>query len=253
MLLLRPRWIAGHLLALVLTSLFVAAGFWQLARNNEFNHKLAEEKAAFAAPAADVTGVNAAAVARANGRVSATGTYDFAHDYLLRNQVRGSANGFDVLTPLRLSTGASVLVDRGWVTLDSVLGGWHETNPPTGTVTVRGPLGPAAALQAGENEQPEHGVPSVPRADIGFIAGKTGLQLLPAYVIAQYQDPAPVHDTPQLPKPAKVTDVNHMSYAIQWFSFASIAVIGWPIVLRRALRQQRRQSRPAPEPVPQPV
>ncbi|MCU1430653.1 MAG: hypothetical protein JWL83_4653 [Actinomycetia bacterium] len=237
MLLLRPKWVAGHLLALVLTGVFISAGFWQIARNREANHKLAHEKAVFAAPAPSVTTIDPALAARRGGRATATGTFDTAHDYLLRNQVRGSATGFDVLTPLRLSTGTAVLVDRGWVSIDTVVGGWHERNPPTGIVTVRGTLRPDTPLRAGETAKKESGVPSVPRADLALIARTTGAKLLPAYVVAEYQQPTPAKSAPQLPKPAKTTSVNHISYAIQWFSFAAIAVIGWPIVLRRATRR----------------
>ena len=61
--------------------------------------------------------------------------------------------------------------------------------------------------------------------------------MLNGYVEAQYQRPAPAADAPALPEAKKVTEVNHLSYAIQWFSFAAIGLIGWPIVLRRALRR----------------
>ena len=31
-----------------------------------------------------------------------------------------------------------------------------------------------------------------------------------------------------------------MEYAIEWFAFALIPLIGWPIALRRLLRQRKR-------------
>src|SRR5690242_7621355 len=104
MVLLQRRWVAGHLLALVLTSAFIAAGVWQIARNSEAKRTLREARAAFAAPAPDISELDLTTAAAGNQRVTATGTY-FGPEVLLRNQLRGSASGYDVLSPLRLANG----------------------------------------------------------------------------------------------------------------------------------------------------
>ena len=238
----RPRWVAGHVIIVVLTAAFVTAGFWQIARNHEANRKLDREKAAFAAPAPDVSRVDARTAAAANARVTATGTYDVAHQSLLRGRSRGDSTGYDVLTPLRLQNGDVVVVDRGWIELDRVVNGLGDAGAPTGTVTVRGILQRATPLRPGEQVKTEGGVTSVPRVDLTRVA--TG-NVVPAYVVAQYQNPAPEGRAPALPKPAPTSQVNHISYAIQWFAFALIGVIGWPIVLRRATRRRRRLPQPA--------
>jgi cytochrome oxidase assembly protein ShyY1 len=237
MVLLRPRWIAGHVLALVLTAAFVAAGFWQIARNHEANDKLAKEKSAFAASAPDIGTVDPSAGAATNERVSATGTYDRAHQSLLRGRSRGDKTGYDVLTPLRLANGDALIVDRGWVSLDRVVNGLGVAGAPAGRVTVRGRLQRAAPLRPGEQAKVEAGVTSLPRVDPARVIAGASYRLLPAYVEAEFQQPLPPTDAPALPEPKKTARVNHVSYAIQWFSFAAIAVIGWPIVLRRATRR----------------
>jgi len=248
MVLLRPKWLAGHALALVLTSLFIAAGFWQIARNRQANDKLAHEKAVLAADAPAIGTVDITTAAARGSRVSATGTFVTGHDSLLRNQLRGDKNGGDVLTPFRLTDGTVVLVDRGWISDDTIFAGWRNRSTPSGQVLLRGPLQPAAPLRANEVVKTEAGLPSYPRADVARIGSTQGLTLAPAYITATYTRPAPVKGAPQLPQPAKVTQVNHISYAIQWFAFASIAIIGWPIVLGRALKADRRQRRPQPQP-----
>jgi cytochrome oxidase assembly protein ShyY1 len=245
MLLLKPRWIAGHLLAFVLTSAFIAAGVWQIQRQHFSQHQLHEEVAAFGAPAPDLATVDATASAASGTRVSVTGTYDPQHEYLLRNISRRGRVGFDVLTPLRYAGGA-VLVDRGFVTLEAVDAGLHDAAPPWGQVTVRGVLQPTSPLQPGEQVTPQDGIPSYPRVDTAHIASSAGAPLTPAYVQATYQSPAPGSGAPAFPPPKPTTQVNHVSYAIQWFAFASIAIIGWPIVLRRALRKQPRAPDPSP-------
>jgi surfeit locus 1 family protein len=246
MVLLRPRWIAGHLLALVLTTAFIAAGVWQIDRNGEAHRKLQEAKAAFAAPAPGISTVNAAAGAGTNSRVTATGSF-YGNDTLLRNQLRGSTSGYDVLSPLRLDNGTAVIVDRGWISLDRLVSGRLDTALPRGVVTVRGVLQPVGALRPGEQAQVEDGLPSLPRVDLAHLGGSGGDKLLPAYLVAQSLAPAPTAGAPALPKPtstAEVNQVDHISYAIQWFSFAAIAVIGWPIVLWHFTR--RRRPRPLP-------
>ena len=95
MTLLRSRWVAGHLLVLVLSASFIALGFWQLARNDhKQRHLVRDARAAFAAPAPDVSGP-----VPPGSRVQASGHYDPAHEVLLRNQVHDGNDGDDVLTP----------------------------------------------------------------------------------------------------------------------------------------------------------
>jgi cytochrome oxidase assembly protein ShyY1 len=249
--LLRPKWVAGHVLALVLTVAFITAGFWQIARNHQANDKLAREEAEFAAAAPDITKVSDRAAVNTDSttiqgtRVSATGTYDTAHQVLLRGVSRDNTPGYDVLTPLRLANGDAVLVDRGWVRLGRVTNGLGTAGAPTGLVTVRGTLQPTSTMRATEQVKTEGGVPSLPRPDSAQVARVAGYPLRTAYITAQYQQPSGDAGAPALPEPRKTSQVNHISYAIQWFSFAAIAVIGWPIVLRRATRRQRPRRRPA--------
>jgi cytochrome oxidase assembly protein ShyY1 len=244
---LRPKWVAGHVIIVVLTAAFVAAGLWQIARNHEANDELAQERADFAKPAPEIGTVDVEPGATRSVRVSATGHFDAAHQMLLRNRNRGDHVGYDVLTPLRLADGSAVVVDRGWVSLDAVARGIGDAAVPPGTVTVRGVLQRATTLREGEQVKDEGGLPSLPRVDTDHLATQTGYALLPAYVEAQYQSPAPAAGAPALPEPKKTSQVNHISYAIQWFSFAAIAVIGWPIVLRRSLRRSApRAGRPHP-------
>ena len=106
MTLLRPRWVAGHLLVLFLTVSFLALGFWQLARDHHKQSLVRAARAAYAAPAPDV-----ATAGVADGRASATGRYDPAHEVFLRNQVHNGKDGDDVLTPLVRFDGSAVMVE----------------------------------------------------------------------------------------------------------------------------------------------
>jgi cytochrome oxidase assembly protein ShyY1 len=225
----------------VLAVAFVSAGLWQLRRNEETKDELAEARRAFAEPAPAIADVDLDTGASANTRVTVTGTFDAHHVALLRNRSRDGDLGYAVLTPLRLDSGEAVIVDRGWVSFDRVAGGLGDTAVPEGTVVVRGVLRNTGALREGEEVQDASGVLALPRVDPAHVVGDA-YDVLPAYVEAQYQDPAPASGAPALPEPQRDSSVNHVSYALQWFSFAAIVLIGWPIVLWRVARRPPRRA-----------
>ena len=143
MTLLRPRWVAGHLLVLVLSASFIALGFWQLARNDHKQQLVRDARAAFAAPAPDVS-----ESVPPGSRVEASGHYDPAHEVLLRNQVHDGKDGDDVLTPLVLADGSAVIVDRGWVAATGDRQAPINTVAATGAVVVRGIAHTSSPLRA---------------------------------------------------------------------------------------------------------
>src|SRR4029079_5394625 len=130
-----------------------------------------------------------------------------------------------VLTPLVLGDGTAVIVDRGWVPLET------QTPPvgraaaaPTRTVTVSGLAPPTDQV----SDPPVTPSPAlVTRIDLG--RGALPYGLLPVYVLLQDQQPAQAQ--PEIVAPRGFDDGPHLSYAIQWFSFATIAVVGCVVLL----------------------
>jgi cytochrome oxidase assembly protein ShyY1 len=238
--LLKPKWIAGHLLVLFLAVVFVLLGIWQLNRNDQKHDKDAAAKAKYAAPAPTLgaPGTEPAPDARAE----ATGRYDAAGEALLRNRVHNGEGGFDLLTPLVLDDGTAVVVDRGWVPRNEADRDTAVLDPPTGEVTVRGPVGASRALKPEDTVDEQAGRTTLPRVDLDRMQKDTTYELRAVYINAQYQDPAPVDGLPALPTPPPSDDVNHLQYAFQWFAFALIPLIGWPIVLYRVSRRQPATS-----------
>jgi len=103
------------LLTLTAVLLFVQLGLWQWHR--------AQQKAAlqvqFDAGSATLTDLGAratGALARYT-RVRLQGAYDVQHQFLLDNISHNAMPGYEVLTPLSLQDGRTVLVNRGWVPL----------------------------------------------------------------------------------------------------------------------------------------
>ncbi len=241
MTLLRPRWVAGHVLVLVLSAGFVALGVWQLARNQHKQSLVRAARAEYAAPAPDIS---RNPVVVPGDRVQLSGRYDPAHSALLRNRVHDGKDGHDVLTPLLLETGFAVIVDRGWV----AGAGDGRTSiaavTPTGPVVVRGILHTSSTLSAQDAVTSSGGRLALPRVDVGRINLGVSYQILPRWVEAQSQTPAPAAGAPALPQPPPPDHVNHMQYAIQWFSFAAIGVIGWPVALMAIARRRGGFSTP---------
>lgn len=247
---LRPRWIVSHLFVLALVTAMVSAGFWQLSRLQEKRDRNERVAARTAASPVDVTGLAApgdfaAAPDLKYRRVVAHGTYLVDDEVLVRSRSLDGAPGAWVLTPLELADGTAVTVNRGWI---PNLGDLHEVPAaaaaPEGPVTVTGLVRLTETRGAFGSQDPAEGtLTDLARADIGRLDKQVDIDLLPFYVQMLTQDPAPDLDRQPAPLPAPTMDEGpHFSYAVQWFIFTTVAVVGYPLILRRRARE--------PEPIP---
>jgi surfeit locus 1 family protein len=143
--------------------------------------------------------------------------YDFSRERVWPGRSFDGTPGVALVTPLRLVDGSAVLVDRGWVPspdayhVDQVL--YREPD----TIAVEG-LGFIVPRGRGDVE-PTALRDSVPYALLPLVLQQTGTAAgrgLPR------RWPAPMLD-----------DGPHLSYAIQWFSFALIIVLGTGALLRK--------------------
>jgi len=245
-LLRRPRWLALTALVVLLVFAFVQLGLWQLRRmdeRRERNAVVTSTERQAPVPAGDVLATGRPVAPTQEWRqVSARGRYDAAGQLLLRNRPLEGRNGFHVLVPLVTTDGPAVLVDRGWVPAGASATDLPDVPPPpTGEVTVVGRVRPA--------EPPKGGAPPPPgqvvRIDVPTIGRDLGYPLLGGYVELAAEQPRPAAAPAPLPPP-EVSDGPHLSYAVQWFLFAVVAVGGWVALLSREARDERelRQSRP---------
>ncbi|MDX6355919.1 MAG: hypothetical protein QOF98_2822, partial [Streptomyces sp.] len=149
--LLTSRWLTLSVLALLAIPFCLFMGTWQLSRfdaqvDQQRNAKHNEQQTATAAPVplrAVLPDPGATVFDDDFGRiVSATGRYDAAHQYLIPDRTLDDRDGFYVLTPLRLSSGAALPVVRGWLPGDASAAEKAGTvpAPPTGQVTVDGAM-----------------------------------------------------------------------------------------------------------------
>lgn len=251
--LLRPRWLVGTIIAVVVVVLFVSLGFWQLRRLDEKRDRNAAIEERSSVPVQPVDEVVDAGTAFGGvedlvyRRASATGRYDADGEVRIRSRSFEGRPGVHVVTPLRLEDGSALAVNRGFVPLST-----DAPAPPSGEVEVTGLLFATQERRGIGPQDPGTGVlPELSRLDLGRLQEQYDADLYPMWLQLQRQDP-PVDEgaLPLLLAEPEQDEGPHLSYAVQWFLFAAIGIIGWPLVLRRAVaddaRRQRREAAAAP-------
>jgi cytochrome oxidase assembly protein ShyY1 len=259
--LLAPRLLLWHLLILAIAAGFVALGVWQLGRHGKLveRNELRAARLA-AAPSAYreiVPGLDPDAPEGADDDpryrpVFLEGSFLPEHEVLLRGRTLDDMPGYHVLTPLRLSSaqapgaGRAVLVDRGWIPFRYDEPGVPSWAPPEGTVVVLGrlmpeadaPQGPLAALAP--RDPAEGPLTTVARPDVERLQPQVPVPLDPFVVEATGIEARTARDgeaspLPRIP-PAPAPEAGpHLGYAIQWFFFAGVAIVGYALLLRRRL------------------
>jgi len=236
--------------AIVVSAICVRLGFWQLARREErraLNAMLAERLGAGPAPALEVVRDSATAQYR---RATARGTYDFTREFAVASRTNQGAPGVHIITPLRIAGGdTAILVNRGWVyapdAMSVDLGRWVE--PETATVT-----GYLIALPS--KGRGGVSMPTVPRTvrrlDVDSIARRLPYPVAP-FLLVQTAPARTVADSATVRVTAPVLDEGpHLGYAIQWFAFALIGLIGAALTVRADRRGGGRRQLAATAPRP---
>jgi len=142
--LLRPGWIGMILAVLAFAgACFFLLAPWQFGRNAERSAQNAAITAALTAPAApalDLMSTTAPPPQSSLWRVvTATGTFDPSRQVLVRLRQDSAGRPIsEVLLPFRLTSGETLLVDRGSVSFLDVSNGVPIPDVPVGEVTITG-------------------------------------------------------------------------------------------------------------------
>jgi cytochrome oxidase assembly protein ShyY1 len=246
--LLTPRWLGLLAFALLVAATCVRLGIWQLDRLEQRRALNAEIRRGLAAPPVVLDALAGAdRVGLAYRRVEITGTYDPTREVLLYGRALNGEPGHHVLTPLLLERpvdGArAILVDRGWVPFELGTPPVAPAAPPAGTVTVTGFLLPTlgetdVVIQRAADGRPLTVAHDVP-AEIG---SEVGLALFPLPVQLQRQEPPQPGELPVVAPPPDLSEGPHLSYAFQWFTFATIALVGTALLVRREVRDRAQAA-----------
>ncbi len=236
--LLTRRWIVAHVVVIAAVTTCVLAGRWQLRRLESRRAYNALLESRLAQPPLGPADISAPALAYR--RAVVRGTYDGSAQVLLTGRVLSGRTGSDVLTPLRTTDGVAVLVDRGWIPQQIYDPRTPPPPPPTGTVAVTGVLVPSDERGAfGPRIAPTGTLSSLPRLDVARVDAQVPYVLAPYALRLRSQEPAPAPGQP-LPSPlAPPGEGPHLSYAIQWFLFATVFAVGYGVLVRRSLWRER--------------
>jgi len=199
----------------------IALGSWQTRRAEEKRALGGElDQALKAAPIE----ISATPVANRNlilKRVAARGEFVAERTVFLDNKIRHGRVGYEVITPFRLSRSAMhVLVNRGWVAASPSRDVLPQVRTPAGETRIEGLALERLphALQLTENTQGK----VRQNVEPGSFAADTGLALQPI-VIEQRSDSGDGL-LREWPRPDAGIE-RHRSYALQWYSLATLAVV----------------------------
>lgn len=229
------RRVAIAVVAGVVALVCARLGVWQLDRLDQRRQRNAEIETRLAAPAVEVPVAAADADSLAWRRAEADGTFDFDRQIVeMAHSYRG-APAVHVMTPLLLADSAAVLVERGWVpspdgrTVDLARLAERDRSVVTGVLLARDTRDAPSG-----DDWPRY----VRRADPATLDSLYPYRLAPV-LLRRTDPPAGAPDLLNVVPPPELDDGPHLSYAIQWFAFATIAVVGGAVLL---VRQGRRET-----------
>lgn len=261
------RSIIAVIFAIVAAAVCVRLGLWQLDRLDERRaHNATVLQRVDADPVA-LAELGADTAAIRYRRVRLSGEYDFEHELALTGRSRDGSPGVHLITPLRVpGSERAVLVNRGWVyspdaaTVD--LAKWR-TSPEAEGVAYVELFGETKAGQARSASNPR----AVRWIDSAAVAGIVPYPVAPYYVVLlpdsgevragsegerrlpgrEAGGAATAGGEPTSPgdAPGRLTipdlgEGPHFGYAVQWFIFAAVAVIGVTVLL---VTEQKARSR----------
>lgn len=247
--LISHRWWKTSLLVIAAVIVMIRLGLWQLDRLDQrraFNARV-EEQLAQSALEISEENLRADLYNMEYREAIVLGEYDHDRQVVLRNQDWQGRLGVHLLTPLIVQgSDRAIMVNRGWIPYEDFEAGKLSQFDESGLVEVNGVIRRSQTKPriGGRADQiPAEGEPPLQAwnwINVGGIAGQLPYELLPVYLQGS---PEPSRN--QMPYRTQLElDLNegsHLGYAFQWFTFALILAIGYPIYVSR---EEKRLSTP---------
>jgi len=208
----------------------VRLGFWQLHRLEQRRARNALVSGRFAAAAVDPSQLPRDTAAARFMRVRVAGVPDYAHELIFAVRTYKGSPGVNLLTPVRLpGSDTVIIVNRGWIyspdgstvklddwhDRDSVFIGYADEFPSKGGATYTG--------------RPQ----VIAHLSYDVVTKALPYPVSPTYVVAMGDSANATDRVARLSIPP-LDEGPHLGYAIQWFAFAVVALVGTGIVIRQA-------------------
>jgi surfeit locus 1 family protein len=232
--------IAATVGVFIVVAVCVRLGLWQLDRRDQRLERNTAIVERMASPPVSLTTAPEDTAGLVHRVATADGEFDLNRTIVLGARSHRGTPGVYILTPLRLGDGA-ILVNRGWV-----------PSPDAATVELGNVAPPPVGAVSGVLMAfPDVRVPPTTegfrqrwfRLDGEAIRGQYPYRVAPLYLQVTGPPPGVTAGPPTLvpvpldnPAPGSGP---HLSYAVQWFSFAAIFLLGWvALVARRTGRKE---------------
>ena len=219
---LRRRDLAGAIVALAIAAVFVRLGVWQVHRLSERKAQNAVILAARAAPPVELPEHNFQPEAVRDRTAHARGRYDYTHQRVWSGRTFEGAPGVALLTPLVLSDGSAIFVDRGFVASPDARRVDASRYGEGDSIDVTGLVIPAPR----------------DRGDVNPVALRDSMPYRLLDAVLLLDDTAAPHPQGLLRwRPPLPNNGFFLAYAIIWFCFALTAVVGVVVLLSKRARE----------------
>ena len=217
---------------LLASGVMVRLGFWQLSRLAERRAQNQMRKGIRAMPLFTAGGdLDAASTLERPAR--AHGTFVTAPTVRLLNRMHKGSPGVELVNPFRTDSGNLVWVNRGWIP-DRLRD--RSFPPPVSAVTLSGYLFRPGTAGLERAHVDSLGPLDWLRLDPDGFSAAAGIRALPYAMVLTAPADAALYPLPS--QLAALDEGPHLSYAIQWFSFAAIFLIGYLAWVRKMKNEE---------------
>lgn len=235
---------------IAIAALFISLGFWQVERLGQRRVEIAVIESQSRKMPAPLEQLLPSAADSPKGRAqhafrraTVEGVFDPEREVLLEGRSDLGRPGSHLLTPLMIKPGLAVVVDRGWVPMDLSEPPIVQAGPPTGRVALTGVLlPPQPRTGLGPKDPPTGPVKRVQRVDLARLDQQLPYRVLPLVLRLEEQVPRNPGPLPKVSASPKPGEGSHLSYAVQWFSFAAIVAATYLFFIRRHASDRTKQT-----------
>jgi cytochrome oxidase assembly protein ShyY1 len=238
------RWTGWFLVASVFAVACVGLASWQIDRRSEAVSKIERVAANYDLdPVAleEVSSLDTDSVVAYEWRlVEFSGNYITEDAWLVRNRAIAGQPGFVQIVPFETETGATVVVERGWIAADSYLNPSRALLPSEANKTI------IARVRLGEvipnRDSPTGQLTSINLPEIRELLA----QELETNFYLRMVTESPAEDSNPQPLSRPVLDEgNHLSYAVQWIIFAAMGFFAFFWAIRQEQEYRRMDKDPS--------
>ena len=216
------------LVLILLLSLLISLGYWQLSRANEKKQVMELRDFRAKAPPVLLSANFESVLEKIDYRaVLVRGHYDNNHQFLIDNQIVNGKAGFFVMTPFILEqSNKAVLVNRGWIIANANRSILPVIEFSSDVKELMGHINhfPSVGLKLAGAEIPTQGWPSIVQvAEVEALTKKLGYALFGFQLLLDKNQSNGYYREWQQSK--IIPPEKHQAYAAQWFGLAITLII----------------------------